>query len=178
MYNLAAALFFGALILVFFILPWILTILNLYYLSHPFGKWKTKIECATWILGLGFTILLSELIGIDWKEVLSPEFGVLSYGHGLNQSLFFVLIMASLGVLGYLLLRQESKELSGQLKNFAVSCLCIGGMVCILWIVRVCYRTLDMGSTLIVSIYLCLFPFNVILMTIGLLRVRFKQAGR
>lgn len=166
MYNLAVTLFIGALILVFLILPWVLTILNLYYLSHPFGKWKTKIECTTWILGLGFTILLSELIGIDWKEILSPG--------RLSQSLFFVLIMTSFGVLGYLLLRQESKELSAQLKNFAVSCLCIGGVVCILWIVRVCYRTLDMGSKLIVPIYLSLFPFNAILMSIGLLRLRLK----
>ncbi len=146
----------------FLVYPLVLTLLNLLF----FGACKKggdplrashRIEYVTLLLGSLLTLLLlgfSEIRFADWQTVL--------YNQELHTpvataSLPTIAVLLSLAAAGYLILSLiPLKELPPLITVFSLSGMYLGAFLCIVWIVQVIRWEL-------VEIYLCLLPFNVVL---------------
>lgn len=153
------------LLFLFFIVPIIITFMNLYYIFAKPGKLKIAAETLTWILGPMFSAILYEYLGIggEWQEQLhSNEYVVHLPVSG--DYVLTVLVLFSLGILGYFLLKLASKRLPPLVKILSISFLYLGCSVCGLWIVQV------LGRADGYTVYLALFPFNMILLAASVVR--------
>lgn len=146
----------------FLVYPLVLTLLNLLF----FGACKKggdllrashRIEYAILLLGSLLTLLLlcfSEIRFADWQTVL--------YNQELHTpvataSVPTIAVLLSLAAAGYLILTLiPLKKLSPLITVFSLSGMYLGAFLCIVWIVQVLRWEL-------VEFYLCLLPFNVVL---------------
>lgn len=168
--EIIGCVFVLGLLFLFFIVPIILTFMNLYYIFGKPGKLKIAAETLTWILGPMFSAILYEYLGIggEWQEQLYSNEHVIHVPVSGNY-VATVLVLFSLGILGYFLLKLASKRLPPLIKILSISFLYIGCIVCALWIVQV------LGGADGYSVYLALFPFNMILLAASVVRTIVKE---
>ena len=169
MADLAGQLF-GSIILLgllflFFIVPIILTFMNLYFILAEPGKFKNAAEVLTWILGPLFSAILYDYMGIggEWQEQLFASDSAIHTPVS-EHYVVTVLVLVSLGLLGYFLLKLASKRLPPLVKILSISFLYIGCAVCVMWIIQVLGRAEEL------SVYLAVFPLNVILLSASVVK--------
>ena len=163
--NIVTSVVWCFTLFLFFVVPVILTVMNLYYIFKMDGKWKTAVEITTWILGPLFSALLYSLysIGGEWEEQLYASDGLILHTPVSGRYAVTVLIFFCMGILGYGLLRMGSKIIAPLVKVLAIAFLYIGFAVSCLWMVQMAG---DNGFLY----YMALFPLNFILMSVGLIR--------
>lgn len=174
MADLAGQLF-GSIILLgllflFFIVPIILTFMNLYFILAEPGKFKNAAEVLTWILGPLFSAILYDYMGIggEWQEQLFASDSAIHTPVS-EHYVVTVLVLVSLGLLGYFLLKLASKRLPPLVKILSISFLYIGCAVCVMWIIQVLGRADEL------SVYLAVFPLNVILLSASVVKTLLKE---
>ena len=163
-------IFFG----VFFIYPLILTCLNLFFIfgsqNDPVVIRKSKhFEYLTLTLGSVYSIIIlpfTNIVFVDWQEALvnrqlhTPIW---------SQGAITILSCAAVGIAGYLFLSAVSlRKVPPLLPVLAIGAMYIGMFQCILWIIQVFQNNL-------ISFYLCLFPFNLILIGIHTIRRKVEE---
>ena len=163
-------IFFG----VFFIYPLILTCLNLFFIfgsqNDPVVIRKSKhFEYLTLTLGSVYSIIIlpfTNIVFVDWQEALvnrqlhTPIW---------SQGAITILSCAAVGIAGYLFLSAVSlRKVPPLLPVLAIGAMYIGMFQCILWIIQVFQNDL-------ISFYLCLFPFNLILIGIHTIRRKVEE---
>lgn len=159
----------GALIGLFCIYPFILTILNLYFLfaSMQNADWNKKsrqIEYITVVLGAIYSALFVNIVSeisykADWDVVL-----VNNQMHTpiWTQSYPTIITISIVGIVGYLFLSVVPvTKIPPLVTVLAMAAMYLGVVECILWMVQ------TMGSTYFV---LCLFPFNCIILVAKTIR--------
>ena len=174
MADLAGQLF-GSIILLgllflFFIVPIILTFMNLYFILAEPGKFKNAAEVLTWIMGPLFSAILYDYMGIggEWQEQLFASDSAIHTPVS-EHYVVTVLVLVSLGLLGYFLLKLASKRLPPLVKILSISFLYIGCAVCVMWIIQVLGRADEL------SVYLAVFPLNVILLSASVVKTLLKE---
>ena len=174
MADLAGQLF-GSIILLgllflFFIVPIILTFMNLYFILAEPGKFKNAAEVLTWIMGPLFSAILYDYMGIggEWQEQLFASDSAIHTPVS-EHYVVTVLVLVSLGLLGYFLLKLASKRLPPLVKILSISFLYIGCAVCVMWIFQVLGRADEL------SVYLAVFPLNVILLSASVVKTLLKE---
>lgn len=163
-------IFFG----VFLIYPLILTCLNLFFIfgsqNDPVVIRKSKhFEYLTLTLGSVYSIIIlpfTNIVFVDWQEALvnrqlhTPIW---------SQGAITILSCAAVGIAGYLFLSAVSlRKVPPLLPVLAIGAMYIGMFQCILWIIQVFQNDL-------ISFYLCLFPFNLILIGIHTIRRKVEE---
>ena len=144
-YLLNFAVYFnaGALLGVFLILPFVLTVLNILFAvfsrrNDLVRKAGTKIEIGTLAVGAVYSALYTIISGIlwaDWDEQISAYDRHLPVA---SWTLPTVLTLTALGVAGYLVLRCGNKRrLPPPAAVAAIAGIYIGTAVCALWTVQV-----------------------------------------
>lgn len=159
----------GAFIGLFCIYPFILTILNLYFLfaSMQNADWNKKsrqIEYITVVLGAIYSVLFVHIVSeisykADWDVVL-----VNNQMHTpiWTQSYPTIITISIVGIAGYLFLSVVPvTKIPPLVTVLAMAAMYLGVVECILWMVQ------TMGSTYFV---LCLFPFNCIILVAKTIR--------
>ena len=164
----------GIFIGVFFIYPLILTCLNLFFIfgsqNDPVVIRKSKhFEYLTLTLGSVYSIIIlpfTNIVFVDWQEALvnrqlhTPIW---------SQGAITILSCAAVGIAGYLFLSAVSlRKVPPLLPVLAIGAMYIGMFQCILWIIQVFQNDL-------ISFYLCLFPFNLILIGIHTIRRKVEE---
>lgn len=163
-------IFFG----VFLVYPLILTCLNLFFIfgsqNDPVVIRKSKhFEYLTLTLGSVYSIIIlpfTNIVFVDWQEALvnrqlhTPIW---------SQGAITILSCAAVGIAGYLFLSAVSlRKVPPLLPVLAIGAMYIGMFQCILWIIQVFQNDL-------ISFYLCLFPFNLILIGIHTIRRKVEE---
>lgn len=163
-------IFFG----VFLVYPLILTCLNLFFIfgsqNDPVVIRKSKhFEYLTLTLGSVYSIIIlpfTNIVFVDWQEALvnrqlhTPIW---------SQGAITILSCAAVGIAGYLFLSAVSlRKVPPLLPVLAIGAMYIGMFQCILWIIQVFQNNL-------ISFYLCLFPFNLILIGIHTIRRKVEE---
>lgn len=153
------------LLFLFMIVPIILTVVNLYYIFAKPGRFKNVSETLTWILGPLFSAILYDYLGIggEWQEQLFASSAVIHTPVS-GRYVVTILVLVSLGLLGYFLLKLASKRLPPLVKILSISFLYIGCGVCVMWIIQVLGRADEL------SVYLAVFPLNVILLSASVVK--------
>ena len=159
----------GALIGLFCIYPFILTILNLYFLfaSMQNADWNKKsrqIEYITVVLGVIYSALFVNIVSeisykADWDVVL-----VNNQMHTpiWTQSYPTIITISIVGIVGYLFLSVVPvTKIPPLVTVLAMAAMYLGVVECILWMVQ------TIGSTYFV---LCLFPFNCMILVAKTIR--------
>ena len=163
-------IFFG----VFFIYPLILTCLNLFFIfgsqNDPVVIRKSKhFEYLTLTLGSIYSIIIlpfTNIVFVDWQEVLANR---QHHTPIWSQGAITILSCAAVGIAGYLFLSAVSlRKVPPLLPVLAIGAMYIGIFQCILWIIQVFQNDL-------ISFYLCLFPFNLILIGIHTIRRKVEE---
>ena len=163
-------IFFG----VFFIYPLILTCLNLFFIfgsqNDPVVIRKSKhFEYLTLTLGSVYSIIIlpfTNIVFVDWQEVLANR---QLHTPIWSQGAITILSCAAVGIAGYLFLSAVSlRKVPPLLPVLAIGAMYIGMFQCILWIIQVFQNDL-------ISFYLCLFPFNLILIGIHTIRRKVEE---
>ena len=158
----------GTFLGIFFVYPFVLTVLNLYFLVRPMNDpgWNRKaryIEYITVILGVLYSCLSQMLYEIeynaDWEEVLvnnqvhTPVW---------TEGSLTVVVLSVVGILGYLFLSCiHVNKVPPLVTVLAMAAMYLGVLECVLWIVQVIDG---------VYIMLCLFPFNCIVIAAKTIR--------
>lgn len=153
----------GAFIGLFCIYPFILTILNLFFLfanmqNADWNKKSRQIEYITVVLGAIYSALFVNIVSeisykADWDVVL-----VNNQMHTpiWTQSYPTIITISIVGIVGYLFLSVVPvTKIPPLVTVLAMAAMYLGVVECILWMVQ------TMGSTYFV---LCLFPFNCIIL--------------
>ena len=163
-------IFFG----VFFIYPLILTCLNLFFIfgsqNDPVVIRKSKhFEYLTLTLGSIYSIIIlpfTNIVFVDWQEALANR---QLHTPIWSQGAITILSCAAVGIAGYLFLSAVSlRKVPPLLPVLAIGAMYIGIFQCILWIIQVFQNDL-------ISFYLCLFPFNLILIGIHTIRRKVEE---
>ena len=163
-------IFFG----VFFIYPLILTCLNLFFIfgsqNDPVVIRKSKhFEYLTLTLGSVYSIIIlpfTNIVFVDWQEALANR---QLHTPIWSQGAITILSCAAVGIAGYLFLSAVSlRKVPPLLPVLAIGAMYIGMFQCILWIIQVFQNDL-------ISFYLCLFPFNLILIGIHTIRRKVEE---
>lgn len=163
-------IFIGA----FFIYPLILTCLNLFFIfgsqNDPVVIRKSKhFEYLTLTLGSVYSIIIlpfTNIVFVDWQEVLANR---QLHTPIWSQGAITILSCAAVGIAGYLFLSAVSlRKVPPLLPVLAIGAMYIGMFQCILWIIQVFQNDL-------ISFYLCLFPFNLILIGIHTIRRKVEE---
>ena len=163
-------IFFG----VFLIYPLILTCLNLFFIfgsqNDPVVIRKSKhFEYLTLTLGSVYSIIIlpfTNIVFVDWQEVLANR---QLHTPIWSQGAITILSCAAVGIAGYLFLSAVSlRKVPPLLPVLAIGAMYIGMFQCILWIIQVFQNDL-------ISFYLCLFPFNLILIGIHTIRRKVEE---
>ena len=163
-------IFFG----VFFIYPLILTCLNLFFIfgsqNDPVVIRKSKhFEYLTLTLGSVYSIIIlpfTNIVFVDWQEALANR---QLHTPIWSQGAITILSCAAVGIAGYLFLSAVSlRKVPPLLPVLAIGAMYIGIFQCILWIIQVFQNDL-------ISFYLCLFPFNLILIGIHTIRRKVEE---
>ena len=163
-------IFFG----VFFIYPLILTCLNLFFIfgsqNDPVVIRKSKhFEYLTLTLGSIYSIIIlpfTNIVFVDWQEALANR---QLHTPIWSQGAITILSCAAVGIAGYLFLSAVSlRKVPPLLPVLAIGAMYIGMFQCILWIIQVFQNDL-------ISFYLCLFPFNLILIGIHTIRRKVEE---
>ena len=163
-------IFFG----VFFIYPLILTCLNLFFIfgsqNDPVVIRKSKhFEYLTLTLGSVYSIIIlpfTNIVFLDWQETLANR---QLHTPIWSQGTITILSCAAVGIAGYLFLSAVSlRKVPPLLPVLAIGAMYIGMFQCILWIIQVFQNDL-------ISFYLCLFPFNLILIGIHTIRRKVEE---
>ena len=156
------------------IYPLILTCLNLFFIfgsqNDPVVIRKSKhFEYLTLTLGSVYSIIIlpfTNIVFVDWQEALvnrqlhTPIW---------SQGAITILSCAAVGIAGYLFLSAVSlRKVPPLLPVLAIGAMYIGMFQCILWIIQVFQNDL-------ISFYLCLFPFNLILIGIHTIRRKVEE---
>ena len=164
----------GIFIGVFFIYPLILTCLNLFFIfgsqNDPVVIRKSKhFEYLTLTLGSVYSIIIlpfTNIVFVDWQEVLANR---QLHTPIWSQGAITILSCAAVGIAGYLFLSAVSlRKVPPLLPVLAIGAMYIGMFQCILWIIQVFQNDL-------ISFYLCLFPFNLILIGIHTIRRKVEE---
>lgn len=174
--ELFSFLFIAMLLGIFFVYPFVLTVLNLFFLIRPMrdetGRRKERdIEYITIVLGVIYSFLVHLLFEIqynaDWEEVLvnnqvhTPVW---------TEGYLTVAVLSVIGMLGYLFLScVHVRKVPPLVTILAMAAMYLGILECTFWIVQI----ID-GE----YIMLCLFPFNCIVLaakTIRRLAYEWKQ---
>ena len=159
----------GILYGVFCIYPLILTCMNLLFIfvrqKNPLVIRKSRhFEYITLILGCIYSIMILPFANIvfeDWQKTLANR---QLHTPIWTQGAVTILACAAVGIAGYLFLSAISlRKAPPLLPVLAIGAMYIGMFQCILWIIQVFRRDL-------ISFYLCLFPFNLILIGIHTIR--------
>lgn len=164
----------GILFGVFGIYPFILTFFNLIFSfvrqNDPLIIRKSRhFEYVTIILGSIYSIMILPFTNIvfeDWQETLTN-----SQLHTpiWSQGAVTVLVCVAAGIAGYLFLSVVSlRKVPPLLPVLAIAAMYIGMLQCILWIIQVLQNDP-------ISFYLCLFPFNLILIGIHTIRRKIDE---
>lgn len=153
----------------FFVHPFILTILNLYFL---FEKTKSAqdirkerhVEYLTLAEGSLYTLLylpFTLITAYDWTEVLyNSEKHTPIWTGGVAT----IAAVSAVGILGYLFLScVRMNRIPPLMTVSAMAGMYLGMLMCVLWIIQI--FAIDLYQ-----IYLCLFPFNCILLGTKLIR--------
>lgn len=164
---LASNVFGMALILFFFGVPAALTICNLLLLFLE-KKWKpvlvNSVDGFIFVLGIPFTALYAMIVEFHpWHEQLYVDTG--RYSPIAPEMLPTFLMLCTVAVVGYLLLRFLGKKLSP-----LVAALCYGGVF--LGLALVVMLAVQMAADIpeLDTILLLLFPFNYLLCAVRLMR--------
>lgn len=164
----------GIFIGVFFIYPLILTCLNLFFIfgsqNDPVVIRKSKhFEYLTLTLGSVYSIIIlpfTNIVFVDWQETLANR---QLHTPIWSQGAITILSCAAVGIAGYLFLSAVSlRKVPPLLPVLAIGAMYIGMFQCILWIIQVFQNDL-------ISFYLCLFPFNLILIGIHTIRRKVEE---
>ncbi len=163
----------------FFIFPFLLTLLNLFFLICPKTEGASvTAEGCTVIVGVISSGILLNACDIqffaDWNQVL--------YNNQLHspiatQNYPTVIALSLAGIAGYLILTFAKIERMPPLAIVAsIAGMYLGVLECALWIVQIFpYETLKEGGVPIAEFYLCLFPFNCILIAAKTIRIKIRQ---
>ena len=163
-------IFFG----VFLVYPLILTCLNLSFIfgsqNDPVVIRKSKhFEYLTLTLGSVYSIIIlpfTNIVFVDWQEALANR---QLHTPIWSQGAITILSCAAVGIAGYLFLSAVSlRKVPPLLPVLAIGAMYIGMFQCILWIIQVFQNDL-------ISFYLCLFPFNLILIGIHTIRRKVEE---
>lgn len=164
LYFLIIAIMIG----LFFVYPFILTALNLYFLVHPLNdpQWNRKgryIEYITVVLGTIYSCLVHLLLEIqykaDWDEVLVND---QMHTPIWTEGALTVAVLSAVGILGYLFLSCiHVNKVPPLITVLAMAAMYLGVLECAFWIVQVIGRGQFM---------LCLFPFNCIVLAAKTIR--------
>lgn len=165
----SVGIFYG----VFYIYPLILTCLNLFFIfgsQDPVVIQKSKhFEYLTLTLGSIYSIIIlpfTNIVFVDWQEVLANR---QHHTPIWSQGAITILSCAAVGIAGYLFLSAVSlRKVPPLLPVLAIGAMYIGMFQCILWIIQVFQNDL-------ISFYLCLFPFNLILIGIHTIRRKVEE---
>lgn len=172
--DIISWLIIGSLFGLFLIYPVILTILNLFFLFYTkkdteWNKKARQIEYITVLLGVIFSGLASMIIadiqfGADWQEVLinnqvhTPIW---------TQAYPTVIVLSLVGIAGYLFLScVHVNKVPPLAIVLGIASMYVGVTQCVLWIVQMMENQLFKE----LYIYLCLFPFNCIVLAISTIR--------
>lgn len=158
----------GAMVGIFFVYPFILTVLNVLFLICPMKdqEWNRKarhIEYITVILGVLYSCLVHVLYEIqynaDWEEVLvnnqvhTPVW---------TEGYLTVIVLSLVGILGYLFLScVHVRKIPPLITVLAMAAMYLGVLECVFWIVQMIDG---------VYIMICLFPFNCIVLAAKTIR--------
>lgn len=153
---------------IFFIYPFVLTGLNLFFLAVPQKKGRGRnaervFEILTILLGSLYSMLVQVLYDIqyqaDWTQTLVND---QVHTPIWTQAYPTVIALSAVGVMGYLLLSLlPLSKTPPLLIVLSISAMYLGVMECILWIAQI----LGAGYLL-----LCLFPANCVLITAKTIR--------
>lgn len=166
----SVGIFYG----VFYIYPLILTCLNLFFIFgsqiDPVVIRKSKhFEYLTLTLGSVYSIIIlpfTNIVFVDWQEALANR---QLHTPIWSQGAITILSCAAVGIAGYLFLSAVSlRKVPPLLPVLAIGAMYIGMFQCILWIIQVFQNDL-------ISFYLCLFPFNLILIGIHTIRRKVEE---
>lgn len=149
--------------------PWILTLLNLIFLSdsmkHP--DWTRKgrhVAILTVTEGMLYTILMLPFAQIrlaDWEEALV---NMQRHTPVWTGGLLTVAALTAVGVTGYLVLSaRDIRRMPPLAAVLAIAALYLGMVMCLLWIIQVVSKDY-------MDLYLCLLPANGVLLGVGLIR--------
>ncbi len=159
----------GILLGIFCIYPLILTALNLFFVfcrrdCSLLIRKSRHFEYITLVLGSVYSLLLLPFSGIlfaDWQETLH---NAQIHTPIWTEGALTVAVLALIGVAGYLYLSFVSvQKVPPLLPVCAIAAMYIGMIQCILWIIQIFQMK-------IVNLYLCLFPFNLVLIGISVIR--------
>ena len=172
--DLLSGLFIGSLFGLFVIHPWILTLMNLLFLllateEEEILQKARQIEILTIVEGGLYSVLLFSITNIrlaDWTETLrNAEVHTPIWTEGMLT----VVVLCVMGFLGYLYLRSVKINKVPPLTSvLAMAGMYIGMFMCILWVVQIFKLEFE-------SIYLCLFPFNCLLIVVKVIREKVKE---
>ncbi len=154
----------------FLIYPFVLTVLNLVFCvrkprDKEMRRAAVKIEIATLVLGVLFSLLLAAFSDINfrahWTEALS---GFEMHSPVLPEAWPTVLFFFLTGFLGYALIRwRDLKQMPPLWIVLNLSAMYAGMALCLVWIIQL----INIDS---ISFYLCLFPLNWIFLCIRVIR--------
>lgn len=165
---LEIGIFFG----LFLIYPFVLTVLNLFFLFYTkkdteWNKKARQIEYLTVFLGVIFSGLANAISEIqfdaDWQEVLVND---QMHTPIWTQAYPTVIVLSLVGIAGYLFLScVHVNKVPPLAIVLGIASMYIGVTQCILWIVQMLENQLfNKGLYIYLYLYLCLFPFNCIVL--------------
>ncbi len=160
--------------LMFIVLPFLLTILNVYNMIAKKKKLKVFTDWATVLIGSFYTFLLFSLLDtVDWDQALYIGVGSkyhtpISSAHILTPAIF-----TFVSLIGYLLLRYKKYTLPPLVIVLCISSMYIGCITGIMWILQLSPNTFGEHPFYIIMFFL--YPFNYIILTISLIRDLIKE---
>lgn len=175
--SLPEGILAGALLGIFAVYPAVLTIINTAALfagcTDPRLIRKGRhFEWMTLVLGAVYSLMLlpfTDLTFSDWTVTLH---NAQKHTPVWTEGALTVLILAAVGILGYLLLTgSRISKVPPLITVLEIAAMYLGMMQCILWIIQI----IRMEA---VYLYLCLFPLNCILIGIKVIRQKIIEWGK
>ncbi len=165
-FILLALLFFSS-------IPLIPTIINIVNLFKKIPIKEKLIDTLTIGLGSFFFVVWFLMLGLkDYDEPLSPD-SVSFYMHTFvaSKHLPTVILIAVIGLLGFIILRQSIDKLSPIITVVCISCVYIG---CALSIIIIFQLSRNLFSDFFYTFVSMLFPFNFLLSSVRLIKNTIK----
>ncbi|MEG2427480.1 MAG: DUF6688 family protein [Clostridium sp.] len=174
-YSVGEILLVGASSGIVCIHPILLTVINLFFLLQKSkNEWMLESEKRIEYLTLGegsiymlALLSISNIIFKDWTEVLS---NMEKHTPIWTGGILTIAVLAAVSVAGYLFLACTQIQKTPPLISVgAMAGMYLGMILCVLWIVQI----FSVESSLYV--YLCLFPFNCVILGMKLIRLKIIQ---
>lgn len=166
--------FYGVLTGVFIIHPIVLTIINLFFLfarvqdKALFRKGK-HIEYLTVLLGSLYSLFLFPFTSIQWMDWHETLYNSQLHTPIWTQAQPTITILAIIGICGYFFLSVVNIcKIPPLVSVCAIAAIYLGMAMCILWIVQIVQRNF-------LLVYLCLFPFNCVILGAKLIYDKIRQ---